>query len=236
MFIIVILVIVSIISFFVVRAYIVVGPQVENYKAYWDQRATELPNAPRRYIALGDSAAQSVGASDPELGYVGLIASEINVGLDQDLQVINLSKSGARLQDVIDTQLPALKNLEPSQDDVITIEIGANDMGSYSESSFREDMNSIMSQLPPQTVISTMPYFGGGIKRGNESNAFRASAQVRELAKEYDLRVAELYEITRKNDSWRNYAADFFHPSDRAYKFWAQSFMVHVRSDITQSL
>jgi len=65
------------------------------------------------YVALGDSSAQGIGASRPERGYVGLVAQHVRESTGQPVLVINLSRSGARIDDVLDRQLPALRGLRP---------------------------------------------------------------------------------------------------------------------------
>ena len=45
-----------------------------NYARYWQERPTTGEFV---YVALGDSAAQAIGASRAERGYVGLLASHI---------------------------------------------------------------------------------------------------------------------------------------------------------------
>ena len=52
--------------------------EVAGYRSYWSQ--VTIPIAPPgalRYVALGDSAAQGIGASDPQHGYVSLIADHL---------------------------------------------------------------------------------------------------------------------------------------------------------------
>ena len=49
---------------------------VSAYAKYWKSRPSE---GSFTYVALGDSAAQGLGASRPELGYVGLLADRKSV-------------------------------------------------------------------------------------------------------------------------------------------------------------
>ncbi|MDQ3151126.1 MAG: SGNH/GDSL hydrolase family protein, partial [Actinomycetota bacterium] len=48
---------------------------VAPYRRYWLRRAEEPGEL--RYVALGDSLTQGIGASRPERGYVGLIADAL---------------------------------------------------------------------------------------------------------------------------------------------------------------
>ncbi len=72
------------------------------------------------YVALGDSAAQGIGASGPDRGYVSLIAQRLRVASKQPVEVVNLSRSGARISDVLSRQIPALEALG-RRPDLITV-------------------------------------------------------------------------------------------------------------------
>lgn len=202
---------------------LLLAAQNGRYHTYWQKRAETTTNeAGLLYVALGDSVGISIGASSAEKGYVGLIAELLEQKAGRPVRVVNLSKSGATINQAVEDQLPKLKTYDP---DVVTIEIGANDMvHTWDEAKFRDDMTRLMSELPKHTVISDMPYFGGGIKRGVEKNVPRANEIIRELAAERGLSVAPLHQITKDNDSLRVYAADYFHPNNRGHQNWFQAF------------
>jgi len=198
--------------------------QLTSHSQYWTAQAA-LPIEPNAltYVALGDSAAQGIGASHPTKGYVGLIADGLARKTGRPVHVINLSVSGAKVADAINKQLPELNKLDLPADAVITIEIGANNMLSYDSAQFKTEINTLFAALPPQTVVSDMPYFGGRAQ-GSNSNAFMASGIIAEAAQKHGLKKAELYKISKANNSIRSYAADLFHPSDRGYQNWYRAF------------
>lgn len=196
--------------------------QVPRYKSYWQKRASmDPPEHALIYVALGDSTAQGVGATQPAKGYVGLVAGALEQKHRRPVHVINLSKSGAKLVDCIAEQLPQLEKLTP---DIVTVEIGANDMSDFNAEQFEARMNEIMSKLPKQTVISDMPYFGGGRYRSLESNVRSANDVIDRLAQQHGLAVAPLHQITKDNDSITTMALDFFHPSNKGYHNWYLAF------------
>lgn len=96
------------------------------------------------YLALGDSLASGVGASDPEAtGYVPLIHDALvetpicRKKPCPELQLLNLGESGATTETLMDTQLPAaIEVLRQRNGDadhandvrLITIDIGGNDV------------------------------------------------------------------------------------------------------------
>lgn len=195
------------------------------YKKYWNNRAqAEIPANATMYVALGDSTAQGIGASKPEKGYVGLLAEALAQKTRRPVHVINLSRSGAKIQDVLERQLPELQKLMLPVDAVITLNIGSNNIGGYNAQEFEAGMEQIVKQMPPQTVVGDIPYFGGGRGNGGERNASDASVIIANLAKKYNLRLAQLHQATRLGHGVRDFAADFFHPSDRAYQKWFKAF------------
>ena len=194
------------------------------HSKWWrDQRKR---NGELLYVAIGDSAAQGIGASLPSRGYVGLIYRHIRSATSQTVRVINLSQSGGRLREVLESQLPVLSDLKP---DVVTVAIGANDIPGFDAERFRREARSLLSALPPHAIVADVPsfYFGQA-----ERNARIAASIVRDLSREYGLALAPLYAATRRQTgvktALRDVSADFFHPNDRGYRVWASAFLPAV--------
>jgi lysophospholipase L1-like esterase len=178
------------------------------------------------YVAIGDSAAQGIGASLPSRGYVGIIAAHIKSATGRSVRVVNLSQSGGRLREVIENQLPALERLRP---DILTLAIGANDIPTFDADRFEREAQVILKAMPKHALVADLPsfYFGRA-----ERKAKTASAIVRRLADERGLRTVPLHKSTRKQGApktaLRDVAADFFHPNDRGYRIWASAFLPAV--------
>lgn len=189
---------------------------------YWRQRSTQPGEL--TYVALGDSAAQGIGARQPDKGYVGVLAGRLAAKTGKTIRVVNLSVSGARVRDVIDKQIPQLKDYQP---DFVTIEAGANDMIKYDAKKFAAEFQELAELLPPKTVVANMPYFGGRISRDNQIKS--ANDIVSASAQKNDLIVVDLYTYTKVGDTPFNYAADFFHPSNRGYRNWADAFWTKLK-------
>ena len=189
-----------------------------------DRRYWSVPRGPAGgllYVALGDSAAQGIGASSPERGYVGLLANRMRRATGRPVQVVNLSRSGARVAEVIRTQLPRLRRLHP---DVVTVAIGGNDVRSYVAADFARDVSTLTAQLPPGTAIADVPYFMHGWW---ERNAAEAADVVRRSAERHGLTIVPLHDALRRQ-GWSamltQTAADWFHPNDRGHEVWACAF------------
>jgi acyl-CoA thioesterase I len=202
--------------FFEVAGLIRLKESLSSYAAFWRKYPT---GGTFTYIALGDSAAQGIGASKPQLGYVGLLANQIGQSTGKTVRVVNLSVSGAKVEDVIKDQLPELKNYSP---DLITVEIGSNDVVHYNAQQFQAQYTALAAALPKNTVVSNIPYFGGRVR--NNIQAIEASQFISEAVARYNLRLVDLQTETRKKQSYLNYAADFFHPSNRGYQNWDEAF------------
>ncbi|MBC7723995.1 MAG: SGNH/GDSL hydrolase family protein [Burkholderiaceae bacterium] len=190
------------------------------HSAHW--RAQQRETGELLYVAIGDSAAQGIGASRPGHSYVGLLARVIRHDTGRTVRVINLSQSGARVREALANSLPMLARLKP---DVLTVSIGANDVADFDAERFEAELRELYSSLPGIAIVADLPsfYFGEAERRVRTANEI-----VHRVAAENHLEVAPLYRITRgrtaARTALRDVAADFFHPNDRGYSVWASAF------------
>lgn len=220
----VLIIIVGVILFLTVGL-LILKHDLTSYKNYWDKRAISTEQQGSiLYVALGDSAAQGIGASQPEKGYVGLLANRLAAETGKTINVVNISLSGAKVVDVTKNQIPKLDKLPITPETIVTLDIGGNDMLRFEAVEFRQNMDNLMSKLPAQTVVADIPYFGGGRARKSQPNAVEASQIIRELAQKYNLEMAELQKTTKERDNLGTYAADLFHPNNRGYRNWYQAY------------
>lgn len=206
--------------------------QIKNYKKYWANLANSNPDSSSlTYLALGDSTAQAIGATSPSKGYVGLIAKRIEQKTDKKVHIINISVTGAKVEDALKLQIPQIENLK-IKPDIVTIEIGANNLKNFDEKKFEDDFSTLLKLLPPNTYVSDMPYFGSGRERGLEPVAIKASGIINRLLKNTDKRMVPLYETTKTKDSWNVHSIDLFHPSNSGYKNWADAFWSSIEPNL----
>ena len=200
---------------------------VASYADHWSQPQGEPGGL--LYVALGDSAAQGIGASRPERGYVGLLAQRLRDATGQPVQVINLSRSGAVLGDVLDTQLPALVALGRTPD-LLTVAIGGNDIRAYDRAAFAAQAASLTAALPPQTYVADAPYFMHGRW---EEQAQQAADVLGRATREHGLHPVALHAAQRA-EGWQamltEFAADWFHPNDRGHRVWADAFWAQINA------
>lgn len=189
------------------------------HSKYWrDARAGE---GDLLYVAIGDSAAQGIGASQPDRGYVGYLLRYIQSSTGRAVRVANLGISGARLRMAIDEELPRLAKLNP---DIVTVSIGANDIAAFDDRRFEADIRELFSALPGHAIVADLPsfYFLPAEKHVRVANAI-----LRDAAADRGLTVVPLYRRTKRQGLWgvtRQFAGDLFHPNDRGYRVWGETF------------
>ncbi|MGM0385508.1 MAG: SGNH/GDSL hydrolase family protein [Actinomycetota bacterium] len=204
-----------------------VRKSVAEYREHWRTLAEshDPDGTALRYVALGDSAAQAVGASSPAAGYVTAVAQHVSGLTGRDVALFNLSVSGARATDVLEDQLPRLAALGFTPD-VLTLGIGGNDIVDrrISVQRFLETMAEVLAELPPGSFVADPPGF---LIPPFEARSDAMALGVRPLIRDAGHQLVALHRATRSAGhlGWvRNVAADAFHPNDRGYAGWAAAF------------
>ncbi|MFC4244154.1 SGNH/GDSL hydrolase family protein [Gryllotalpicola reticulitermitis] len=204
------------------------------HSAYWRARR-ELPGD-LVYIAIGDSAAQGIGASRPARSYVGVLAKRLEKRTGLAVRVVNLSISGATLGTAIEKELPRFLHIRSELVDaaVITVSVGANDIAAWDAERFERELDLLLSQLPPHAIVADLPsfYFLPG-----ERKALAGNRILRSTAAKYGLRVVDLHDTMRREGVrgvTTQFAGDLFHPNDRGYVVWANAFEQAVRDRVVQ--
>jgi len=137
--------------------------------------------------------------------------------------VVNLSRSGARIRDVLDTQLPALDALDRTPD-VVTVAVGGNDVRAYDSTAFAAEAGRLAAALPAGAYVADAPYFMHGRW---ERDADQAAALLKASAVEQDLRPVPLHDALQAQGGQAmltQFASDWFHPNDRGHRVWADAF------------
>ncbi len=198
--------------------------QIERFAAHWrDQVPEALAADGPVLVALGDSLAQGIGASSAETGYVGLLRQRLAVD-EIPPPVLNLSRSGATIADVLEIQLPALtaSGVTPG---LVVCTVGSNDL--VRSVRFRRTgraLRQLIDLLPPQAVLATLPAKG----------SLAATAMNRRLRSEAALRGVAVADVAARLTTWRgNQAGDRFHPNDSGYRIWLDAFVAAGCNPIT---
>lgn len=198
------------------------------HSAWWREHAQTEGDI--LYVAIGDSAAQGIGASVPRNSYVGVIADHIRSATGRSVRVVNLSVSGATVALAVADQLPRFAGYEP---DLVTVSIGANDIADFDADRFREGIRRVLEAVPPDAIVADLPYF---YFPANERKVAVANTILREEAAERGLTVVPLHEAMRRQGirgAITQFAEDWFHPNDHGYRVWASAFLPAVIEQAT---
>jgi acyl-CoA thioesterase I len=195
-----------------------VHAQVAIYAKAWEEaNALALAATGPLWVVLGDSTSQGIGAPSPDEGYVGQVHRLLETTSGEAWRVLNLSKSGGRVADVLATQLPRLEALEVAPE-LVTLAIGSNDVIRRTPlPELERDLREIIGRLPAGSVVATLP---AGLSR---ERVTAIDAIVRKAAAERGFRVADVGAHT--GPPWEGkYAEDRFHPGALGYADWAAAF------------
>ena len=197
------------------------------WRARFDRKGALL------YVALGDSTAQGIGATNPGRSYVGRLAGRIRSATHGSVRVVNLSVSGATTWLCRKDQLPKLAKVD-REPDVVTVGIGANDIIDFEPERFERNLRHIFSALPSHAIVGDVPAM---FLPDREKKIAVANEIVHRVAAEHGLTVAPVYDTTRRQGflrTWRNSAGDLFHPNDRGYRVWASAFEPAVAARVAR--
>lgn len=134
------------------------------------------------WVVLGDSASQGVGATTREACYVGIVHEMLR--RRDAWRVVNLSRAGAGLADVLARQLPELASLtdeEPAA--LVTCIVGAEDVARRTPG-LDVTVRSLLAALPRGAIVATVPLRGAAADSTN--------AVIREEVVRHGLRLADL--------------------------------------------
>ena len=187
--------------------------QIQPYTAWWDDQNQAASRGSEPLLAVvGDSTSIGIGASAPDRGYAALVRSQLQEHHGRPWRIINLALAGARVQDALDRQLPALK---PLNADLVLCGIGTNDVVWGREvTALRESLRLLVARLPPSSCIATV---AGGSRRAHLVNrALTGAANNRGLA------VVNLWAEPGAATRDR-LAPDRFHPNDLGYELMARA-------------
>ena len=185
-----------------------------------------------RYVAIGDSYTIGTGAQ-PDEAWPVLITKYLRTNKIPIELVGNLGRNGWTSYQLIDQELPALKELQP---DFVTILIGVNDWvqgvgANVFQRKFSQALDELLKIIPnPQRIlVITIPDFSMtsvGKQYANGRNISQGILEFNQIiiqeAQKRKLQVFDLYPISQdfgKDPSL--IASDGLHPSAKGYAMWA---------------
>jgi acyl-CoA thioesterase-1 len=194
---------------------------ISDRAAFWERVAAQQGDL--LLVAIGDSVAQGIGASRPELGCIGLVAQRLSAATGRSVRTVNLSVTGAQLQHVLDVQLPKMRALAQVPD-LVLVEIGANNMIRGDLAGFLDRLDELLAVLPPDAVLADVAYLMFGRW---ERDAVRAAGVLTQQAEDKGFVVVPIRAALSGFTPLAllsHVAADLFHPNDRGHRVWADTF------------
>ena len=178
-----------------------------------------------RYLAMGDSLTQGVGAADEATGSFPALLAERWRADGCDVELLNTGVSGSTVEQLISEQLP---QLEPFQPTIVTFQAGGNDLVyTVAVDDYRKNVQTVLDAATDSgarvVVFAQNEWFrapaGQGYATAEQREEFdavlieEANAKGAEFA---DLRP--LYAQQADDNLW---VEDGIHPTPEAYDAWA---------------
>jgi lysophospholipase L1-like esterase len=235
---------------------------VQNLTTSQASSLPELPIQPKptedkklNLVALGDSLTRGIGDSNGK-GYVGLIQETLQKNLDQEIQVTNLSVSGATSSDLLSqlSQKGALRVI--SQANIIMMTIGGNDLfrgagdlqdidvdkigeGRKQYLARLEEILSTLTEVNPGASVYLMALYNpfGDLEQSALTNqiVLEWNYHVQELALSYtNVTVVPLADLFHGQLGDVLYT-DHFHPNQEGYRRISQR-LLQLLEPLTESL
>ncbi len=181
------------------------------------------------YVALGDSITTGTGAQELTETLPYLIAQSLATK-GHYVHVVNKAKSGARIHDLVQHQLPELTELKA---DYLSITIGSNDATHFTPlETYKESLATAIKKFEElgstvlfanTTHIGSAPALPPIYARGVITRAAKQNKMLNEaIGDTTTMRIVDLYGKGRL--SRHHYAADLFHPNKDGYLFWVELF------------
>ncbi len=204
-----------------------VSASVDPIEREWHRlTADALDTDHPRWVVLGDSTAQAIGATGLHHGWVHRIADALSAE-NRPHAVVNLSRSGAGVTHVIDEQLPLLDHLE-ERAAIVTICVGANDlMRNPHAPALARKMIDLAAAAPTGSIIATLP------SPRLSPSAVVVNRAIRQGADAHGHRVADL--TPHLSSPFKGLAKDRFHPNDLGYQAWVRAFAEPLDLDQTET-
>ena len=197
-----------------------------------ERRLPDDTTAPLRYVALGDSTVEGVGATSAATTYVGQIHRRLQV-LYPGARVDNLGAGGATSADVLERQLARAVALAPQ---LVTLSIGPNDITTHVPlARYERNVAAILARLTHATgavvVANLLPDLAVTPRfRAHEAKPVVARLTVEfnealaRQARQHGVELVDLYGPSQAEVPVRPelMSRDGYHPSDAGYARWAE--------------
>lgn len=191
-----------------------------------DEGKPEIP----KFVTLGDSLLDGVGASSEEASFGYLLHKSLDTKGEMSLR--NLAVSGATVNDVLVSQIPDAIKSNPKE---VVILIGINDVHDLTriqefEKDYREILSNLTSETSAKITLINIPFLGSDLILRPPWDLYmdlktrQFNNVISKVASDYNLKLIDLYGLTKNKfkKSSTLYSSDQFHPSDEGYALWVK--------------
>ena len=208
-----------------------VGAQVEPYARAWAEHNHHALSTPgRRWVVLGDSMAQGVGASAWDAGWVDQLRGPTRRRTATRSSSSTSRPPGRAPPTSSSSRSRCCATCPPAVDteatDLVTVLVGSNDLfaGGGHRDRLPDEFGRMVRALPRASVVATLPQ--------PRAAARRANSHVQDAAGRGDLVMVDMR--AEGPTSWRGrLAPDFFHPNDAGYAEMARAFEPYALRALT---
>ncbi len=192
-----------------------------------------------RYLSLGDSLTQGIGAADLETGTFPVLLAEKWRAAGCEVELQNAGISGYTAGQVLSEQVPRIAEFQPT---VITFQAGGNDIANYvTLDEYRQNVTAVLDAATGSgarvIVLAQNEWFRSPDGRNyGENQAAQREDFDAALIEEADTRGAEfvdlrpLYAQQADEGQW---VEDGLHPTPEAYEAWASGLAEAVPAPCT---
>lgn len=194
-----------------------------------------------RVLWLGDSTSTGVGSPRLSATMAHRVASERH----GSARLTILGVSGAQVHEVLDEQLPELRERVSEGDvpDVVYVSIGANDVTALTRRStfrdrYRTMVEALVSTVPDAQIVlvgipdmGTAPRLPVPLRQIAGVRAAQLDGEIGGLADEAGLHHVDLAGRTSgtfSSDPDRYFSLDDFHPSAEGHRIWAEAIVASL--------
>ena len=189
--------------------------------------ASAVPTDAVRYLALGDSLSQGVGAPDEQTGAFPARLAEHWRGAGCEVELQNAGISGYTAEQVLTDEVPQIEEFEPT---LITFQAGANDIvNAVTLDDYRKNVKAVLEAATGSgahvLVLAQNEWFRSpeGQTYGEDLAAQREAFD-NVMIEEADAAGAEFVDMrtlyTQQADE-NQWVEDGIHPTSEAYEAWA---------------
>ena len=192
-------------------------------------RSTEATNAPDdgsvRYLSLGDSVTQGVGAPDEQTGSFPALLAEKWRGEGCEVELQNAGISGYTAGQILDEQVPQIEEFKPT---LITFQSGGNDLANgVSADDYRSNVQAVLDAATGSgarvIVLAQNEWFRAPGFEGYSTPEAREEFDsiLIEEAQSRGAQFVDMRPIYKQQADENLWVEDGMHPTPEAYETWA---------------